>query len=646
MAKTVHFLPDGVKVSVEEGENLLNVAANAGVYIHAFCGGEGVCGKCKIKIEEGDVAATQATQLKSSEIEQGFRLACQSKVISDLVVLIPETIRKDGKKLKRKPKTTSSISARSLDDLIGSWDVDPLVEKRFFALNKPTIEDNVSDLQRLTRAISKGCPECKMPSYDHPELLRELPFIMRQADWEVTAILLRGKRLEEPDRIIAIEPGDTTASLYGLALDIGTTTVCAMLVDLITGELMAEASEYNGQIQYGEDVISRIIYSQRPGGLEGLQRKVVHTINNVIKTVCEKVAIMPENISYIMAAGNTTMSHLLLGLNPKFIRETPYTPTCNQYPITQAASIGITTHPSVRLFLYPSVASYVGGDITSGVHACQMHKSPEVTLFIDIGTNGEIVIGNQEWMVCAACSAGPAFEGGGIKHGMRASSGAIENFHIEPETLAPMIVTINLAKPSGICGSGLISIVAELLEAGVIDQQGKFNRNLDHPRIREGYDGHEYVLAWAKDSAVDEDIVITEVDLDNLMRAKGAMYAGYQTLLESVSLNFNDLDRVILAGNFGNYIDLEQAICIGLLPDIERNKFFYLGNASLLGAQISLIDHKRFWERLVVSKLMTNMELSENPNFMNHYMASLFLPHTDMSLFPTVKKKLPESLPK
>jgi uncharacterized 2Fe-2S/4Fe-4S cluster protein (DUF4445 family) len=390
-------------------------------------------------------------------------------------------------------------------------------------------------------------------------------------------------------------------------------------------------------------VISRIIYSQRPGGLEALQQKVVRTINNVIETVCNQVSIVHENISYILAAGNTTMSHLLLGLNPKFIREAPYTPTCNQYPVTKATDIGISAHPSVRLFLYPSVASYVGGDITSGVHACLMHKSPELTLFIDIGTNGEIVIGNQEWMVCAACSAGPAFEGGGIKHGMRAANGAIENFHIEPVTLDPMIITINLTKPQGICGSGLISIVAELLEVGVIDQQGKFNRNLGHPRIREGYDGYEYVLAWAKDSALDEDIVITEVDMDNLMRAKGAMYAGYQTLLESVSMTFTDLDRVILAGNFGNYIDLEQAISIGLLPDIERDKFYYLGNASLLGAQISIIDHKRFLERTAVSRLMTNMELSESPNFMDHYMAALFLPHTDMSLFPTVKKKLAES---
>ena len=642
MAKTVHFLPDDVKITVEEGENLLNVAANAGVYIHAFCGGEGVCGKCKVQIEQGEVSATQATQLKTAEIEQGFRLACQSKVITDLVVQIPETIRKDGKKLKRKPKTTRSISARSLGDLIGDWDVEPPVEKRFFSLSKPTIEDNISDLQRLTRAISKGCPECQMPSYDHPELLQELPFVMRKADWEITAILLRGKRVEEPDRIIAVEPGDTKDTFYGLAVDIGTTTVCGVLINLNTGEVVAEASEYNGQIQYGEDVISRIIYSQRPGGLEALQERVVHTINNVIETLCKKVSIIHNDISYIMAAGNTTMSHLLLGLNPKFVREAPYTPTCNQYPITRASSIGISAHPSVRLFLYPSVASYVGGDITAGVHACQMHKSSERTLFIDIGTNGEIVIGSEEWMVCAACSAGPAFEGGGIRHGMRATGGAIENFHIEPVTLDPMIITINHARPQGICGSGLISIVAELLEVGVIDQQGKFNQDIDHPRIREGYDGYEYVLAWAKDSAVDEDIVITEVDLDNLMRAKGAMYAGYQTLLESVSMNFSDLDRIILAGNFGNYIDLEQAITIGLLPDIDRDRFYYLGNASLLGAQISLTDHKRFLERDVVSKLMTNMELSESPNFMNHYVASLFLPHTDMSLFPTVKTKLQE----
>ena len=642
MTRTIHFLPDNVKVKAEEGENLLSIAAAAGIYIHAFCGGDGVCGKCKIKIEEGKVDTGPSQKLKKAQYEQGFRLACKSRVLTDTVVRIPEAITADGRALKRKPKTTRSISAHSLEVLIGKWEVDPPVEKRFLKLKPPTLEDNISDFQRLLRAIKKSCHDCKEPSYDHPELLRDLPFILREANWEVTIILLRGRLAEEPDRIIAVEPGDTTKSFYGLAVDIGTTTISGVLVDLNNGKVIAEASAYNAQIGYGEDVISRIVYSQRPGGLKALQEKVVYTINNVIETVCKKVIISPSDISYIMAAGNTIMSHLLLGLDPKFIREAPYTPICSQFPLTRAAALNISAHPSVRLFLYPNVASYVGGDIISGVHACQMYKTDEVTLFIDIGTNGEIVVGNKDWMVCAACSAGPAFEGGGIRHGMRASSGAIENFHIHPETLDPMIVTIDLTKPRGICGSGLISIVSELLESGVINQRGKFNCTLAHPRIREGEDGYEYVLAWAKDSMIGEDIVITEVDLDNLIRAKGAMYAGYLTLLKSVGMTFDNLDRVILAGNFGAYIDLERAICIGLLPDTDRDRFFYLGNGSLLGAQISLTDHKRFRERTQVSRLMTNMELSENPQFMNHYMAALFLPHTDMSLFPSVKNKLPE----
>ena len=642
MKKKITFLPDNVSIEVDKGENLLVAAANAGVYIHAHCGGDGVCGKCKVKIEQGDVLSNKAMHLKAEQYEAGFRLACQATIDQDVTIVIPEETTKDGKALKRKPKTTRSISARSLDSIIGTWNVAPPVEKRFVKLDPPSLDDNTPDLQRLMRAIKQKCYDCAEPTYDHPELLMDLPFIMREADWQVTAILLRGKKAEEPDRIIAIEPGDTTDKLYGLAVDIGTTTVCGVLIDLNSGEVIAEASAYNEQISCGEDVISRIIYSQRGNGLKSLQQKVVRTINTIIETVCKEVIISPSDISYIMAAGNTIMSHMLLGLDPKYIRESPYVPTCSHFPLTRAASLGFYAHPSVRLFLYPSVASYVGGDIISGVHAAQMHKSKELTLFIDIGTNGEIVVGNEEWMVCAACSAGPAFEGGGIKHGMRANSGAIENFHIHPATLDPMIITIDRIKPCGICGSGLIAIVAELIEAKVIDQQGKFNRAINHPRIRENENGFEYVLVWGKDSLMGEDIVITEVDLDNLIRAKGAMYAGYVTLLESVGMTFPDLDRVIMAGNFGAYIDLEQAICIGLLPDIDRDKFYYLGNASMLGCQISLTDHRRFRERMEVSSLLTNIELSENPQFMTHYMASLFLPHTDMSLFPTVAAKLSE----
>ena len=637
MQQTVHFLPDDIKVATSKGENLLDVAARAGVYIHAFCGGDGVCGKCKVKIEQGEVASNKRSTLSQQEKDQGYHLACQIDVISDLVVQIPAKTNDTGQALKRKPKTTRTISASSMDALIGRWDVDPPVQKRFFKIDPPTIEDNVPDLHRLMRAIKKGCFSCEEPTFDHPEMLMELPFTLRKSNWQVTVILLRGKREEEPDRIIAVEPGDTTGNFYGVALDIGTTTIGGILLDLNSGQVKAEASVYNAQISYGEDVISRIIYSQRPGGLEKLQEKVVESINQIIDSLCKKVSISSQAISYIMAAGNTIMSHLLIGLNPKFIREAPYVPVCNIMPLTRAAVLGIDAHPSVRLFLYPSVASYVGGDITSGVHACQMHNSSEITLFIDIGTNGEIVIGHDDWMICAACSAGPAFEGGGIRHGMRAAPGAIENFHIDPVSLDPMIITIGHTKPKGICGSGLISIVSELLQAGVIDPQGKFDRKLNHPRVREGIDNYEYVLAWEDDTMIGEDLVITEVDLDNLIRAKGAMFAGYVTILDSVGMNFTDLDRIILAGNFGAYIDLERAITIGLLPDIDRDKFFYLGNASLLGAQLSLVDHKRFRERTQVSSLMTNMELSENPQFMDHYMAALFLPHTNMDYFPTAR---------
>ncbi len=641
MKHTIQFLPDNITVSVDKGENLLSAAAAAGVYIHAYCGGDGVCGKCKVKVDQGEVGSHKAN-LKQDDWDQGFRLACLSSVESDLVVSIPEMTTKSGKALKRKPKTTRTISARSLDTLIGRWKTDPPVSKLYLELDPPTMEDNISDMQRVMRGIRKVMPDPREPSYDHPELIKILPRALRDSEWKITLLLLRGKYKGETFRIIDVESGNTTSRLYGLAVDIGTTTCSGVLVDLNSGKIIAEASGYNGQISYGEDVISRIIYANRPGGLRSLQEKVVNTINTIIEDICREVIISPADISYIMAAGNTVMSHLLLGLDPKYIRESPYVPSVSQFPLTKAADLGIHAHPSVRLFLYPCIASYVGGDIVAGVHACRMAKSEQISLFIDIGTNGEIVVGNKDWMVCAACSAGPAFEGGGIQYGMRASTGAIENFQIHPETFDPMIVTIGRIKPSGICGSGLISIVSELLEAGVIDQQGKFSRNLDTARIRDGRDGWEYVLAWGQDSLIGEDIIISEVDIDNLMRAKGAMYAGYQTLLDSVGLTFDDLDRVIMAGNFGAYIDLEKAICIGLLPDVDRNKFFYLGNASMLGCQISLSDVDRFRDRDEVRKLITNLELAENNEFMSYYMASLFLPHTDMALFPSVQDKLAE----
>ena len=458
MKHTVSFLPDDIVVRVPPGENLLTAAASAGIYIQASCGGDGVCRKCKVELVQGELRSPNTGSLSREELGNGIRLACISTVCSDVTIRIPEIIRSDGTSLKAKPKTTRTISSESQDSLVGVWQIAPPVRKLYLTLPPPTLDDNIPDMQRLIRGISRTTQAMHEPDYDHPELVHELSATLRESDWKVTVILLQGKLANEPERIIAVEPGDTTDQLFGLALDLGTTTISGVLIDLNSGEIIAEASAYNSQIGYGEDVISRIIYSQRACGLRALQQKAVYTINNIIEEVCRSVIISPSDISYIMAAGNTVMAHLLLGIDPKYIREAPYVPSVSQFPLTKAAALGIMAHPSVRLYLYPCIASYVGGDIVAGVHACRMHKSDKISLFIDIGTNGEIVVGNRDWMVCTACSAGPAFEGGGIKYGMRASNGAIENIHIHPDTLDPMIVTVGNTNPRGICGSGVIAM--------------------------------------------------------------------------------------------------------------------------------------------------------------------------------------------
>lgn len=635
MEHSVRFLPADITVRVDRGANLLAAAAAAGIYIQASCGGDGICRKCKVELVDGVIESHRAARLTPEELGRNIRLACVSSVISDLTLRVPEIIRADGTSLSVQHKPTRALTASSLGQLTGTWQVDPPVRKCFVSLPPPTLLDNISDMQRLIREIGCSSTNGQEPDFDHPELLRELSATLREADWQVTVILLQAKDPAGPERIIAIEPGDTTAELYGLALDIGTTTMNGLLVDLNSGQVAARTMAYNGQIGCGEDVISRIIYSQRSNGLRILQQKAVGTINNIITDLCREKYISPSDISFIMAAGNTVMAHLLLGISPRYIRESPYVPSISHFPLTKAAELGIMAHPSVRLYLYPCISSFVGGDIVAGVHACQLQHSEQVTLFIDIGTNGEIVVGNRDWMICAACSAGPAFEGGGITFGMRADSGAIENIHIHPETLEPMIVTVGNTNPRGICGSGLIAIVAELLAAKIIDRRGTFSRDRHHPRLRKGADGWEYVLAWRHDTLIGEDITISEIDLDNLIRAKAAMFAGYQTLLGSVGIDFGELDRVILAGNFGAHIDLERAIAIGLLPDIDRDRFFYPGNASLLGCRISLTDHRRFRERIRIRNLMTNVELSNDHEFMHHYLAALFLPHTQSTLFPT-----------
>jgi len=632
----IHFNPDNVDIVVKPGENLLQAAIAAGVHIYASCGGSGTCGTCKVLIEKGQVETTRTDKLSDVEYEQGIRQACQSRVITDSTVYVPVESRLERAVLSHEQKGISEVVATG-------WRFRPPLNKCYVELPPPTLEDNTSDLSRLLRGLRQQCNLSNI-SVEFG-VVKKLAKILRDSDWKATVTtLVTAVKPHAGDRrrptVIDIEPGDTRERHYSLALDIGTTTVCGQLLDMNRGKVIAESLAYNGQIGYGQDVITRINYCQQPGGLKKLQQAVVTTVNEITGELLKQSQVKAEHIGHIMAAGNTTMTQILLGLEPKYIRLAPYIPIANYFPPVRANSLGINVDKYVYLFTFPAVASYVGGDIVAGVIGAGVHQRKKLTFFMDIGTNGEIVIGNSEWMATTSCSAGPAFEGGGIKHGIVASDGAIEEFSINPTTLEPEIKTIGDTKAKGICGSGLINIAAGLLEAGVIGQNGKFNRDMPTRRIRQGTDGYEYVLAWAPETQTGKDIAISEVDIDNLMRAKAAMYAGCQTLSRSVGISCSSFDQVIIAGAFGSNINIEKALTIGLLPELPLNKFIYIGNSSLLGARLTSFSTDLLDDARRVAQMMTNFELSENADFMNNYVAALFLPHTNTKEFPAVSQRL------
>jgi uncharacterized 2Fe-2S/4Fe-4S cluster protein (DUF4445 family) len=538
------------------------------------------------------------------------------------------------------PRKTAHIKETNLEELKEKGLFVPPVEKKYLELPEPTAQDNLPDVSRLVSYLKAKHDEHRL-LVEMP-VIRKVPDVFRKDGFRVTATLARPVHEGRKTHIINIQPGDTTAQNYAIAMDIGTTTVYGQLIDLITGNVLAQFGEFNGQISYGEDVISRIVYAEKPGGLDRLHSVVVKTMNSVIKKIIARAGIDSDEISTITIAGNTTMTQLLLKVNPRYMRRSPYVPASTLYPPVKAVSLGIELGDHVAALVYPQISSYVGGDIVAGVMGSGIYRSEELTLYLDIGTNAEIVIGNKDWLACAACSAGPAFEGGGVKFGMRATKGAIEDFSIDPATFEPMNITIGNVRPKGICGSGLITMVATLFEAGVINNLGKFNRDLNTPRVRETDGVYEYVLAWARETQIDRDVVLTEPDIDNLIRAKGAIYSGCMTLLEEVGLNVHNLERIILAGGFGSFVDLEKSITIGLLPEIDIKKITFIGNGSLLGAKMSCLTNRIRKDVVEVTKKMTNFELSETSSYMDNYIAALFLPHTDMNNFPKVKERFEE----
>ena len=627
----VDFRPGGQSALVPPGALVLDAAAQAGVSLATPCGGQGRCGRCLVKVESGDVIRPQNPHLTQKQVGEGWILSCVSRIKGDVVLTVP--LQKEREKIVVQTAATRKAAAIRCD-----WPRFPSVRRLDVELTPPSLEDAASDLERLKMVLAAkyGVDRVQVVL----PIMRNLSHVLRDGGWHVSVTI--DSQDQAPARLIDVQPAGEKHPLLGLAVDIGTTNVWAELYDLNSGKALVRVSTLNRQVPKGEDVISRIIYSQRGNGLEELRRLALSTINDLIDELAGKQRVEPKDIQAMVVAANTTMTHVFLGLPPWHIREEPYVPAAIFFPVYTAAEMGVNINPHASVYCVPAVAAYVGGDITAGIVSSCLFKSEKLALFLDIGTNGEIVMGGADWMTTCACSAGPAFEGAGMKFGMRAASGAIEDVTINSVTLEPTIRMIGDIRAVGICGSGLISALAEMLLTGVVDRSGRMNAAFikekmgEKSRVRVGDHGAEYVLVWAKDSGIGEDIVLTEVDVNNLIRTKAAIYAGISVMARKVGVLLENVDEVLIGGSFGQHINVEKAIQIGLLPDLSWDRFKFLGNTSLSGAGNILLSKYARVQADESVKRLTYFELVADTSFMDEFTAGMFLPHTEVNRFPSV----------
>ena len=627
----ITFYPENKVVEVDKGSTLLSCAISAGIYINSSCGGDGVCGRCKVIVKKGSVLTQPTGRISQEERKKGYVLSCMSTVQGDVDIEIPPESRLGLDRISVYTKAEEAEKGKSVvgeDIFIHS----PLATKLFLELPVPNQADRISDLERLYREIGKIK---EMPIMQTGLAnIRRLGELLRSSDWKVTVTL--GNR-NGTTEVVLIEPRDTSAKNYGVAFDIGTTTLSGQLVDLNTKKVIGTKITYNKQATFGADIITRIIYAQKEDGLEVLHHAIIDGMNMIIKDLINEHDVSLYAVNCCLCAGNTTMIHLLLRVDPTFIRRDPYVPTASFVPVIRAAEAGIKINPRGLLSCVPGVSSYVGGDITAGVLSCGMNTTEKLTLLIDIGTNGEIVLGNKDWLICAAASAGPAFEGSGVTCGMRAVKGAIQRVSIKPKDFSVKCETIGNVSPVGICGSGYIDLLAELLKTRAIDKKGKFRSDKKNKRVRQGEQDMEFVVAYKEDFDLNFDIVITEADIENIKRAKAAIFSAASILVKHMELDFSKIDQIFVAGGFGTYLDMDKSIIIGLLPDIEKSKFSFIGNSSLVGARQALLSLDAFNKSQEIAKKMTYLELSVDAAYMDEYVAALFFPHTDKTRFPTVK---------
>jgi uncharacterized 2Fe-2S/4Fe-4S cluster protein (DUF4445 family) len=634
--RSVLFLPDGITVEVEPGTTVLTAAGQANLEIKAPCGGDGTCGKCAILLKSGKANQREGSSLAARLQDQGLSLACQTIIEEeDLVVEIPKSSRLNKHQVLLDQNGQDKSGDHAPQELLHGYPLNPLCKKIHLTLPAPNLQDNRDDANRLLVALRKET-KCENITLSLP-IVRELAETIRSDHFKLTVYMVE---MDGKGEVLAIEPGHSHQPLYGLAVDIGTTTVAIYLLDLETGRLVDTAGTHNSQARYGDDVISRIVHTvEEQDGLHQLHQAIVDTVNQLIQTLLDKQKEVSEkDIRVVMTAGNTTMAHLFLGIAPKYIRLEPYIPVTNFFPTIKAQELGLKINPEATVFSFPAVASYVGGDIVSGALMTNLAKSEVgMSLLIDIGTNGEMVLGIGDSLVTCSCSAGPAFEGSGISYGMRAMQGAIERVDIDKETYEVSYVTIEDSSAVGICGSGLIDCLAKMRNTGIIDRGGHFQTKLPTPRMRVGDGGPEFVLAWEDETELDSDIVITESDVKNLLRAKGAVFAGIRTLLITLGLEVEDIEKIYVAGGFGNYLNIRDAVVIGLLPDLPLERYQFIGNSSVKGACMSLLSQQAWVEAQDLAGKMTYIELSVGNLFMDEFISSLFIPHTDLSLFPSVE---------
>ena len=623
-----------VQIECNAGDNLLELARRANVAIDAPCSGNGSCGKCRVKLVEGEVDSFPSRHITDEEYEAGWRLSCNCKVVTDCTVFVPDIASAYQSRMKTADLSSPeevAIFEKTQEDLHNSGIV---FDNNFMALslemNAPSEEDTMPDNERLTWAIQAQLGEVTV---EIPYIVMvKLAEILREHDFKVT---VKGEFLG--DRFLCMEicgPEDT--AVVGCAIDIGTTTVSMVLTDLKSGRILAKGSSGNGQIRYGADVINRIIQQSKPGGKKKLQDAIVkETLNPIIANLCKSAGISARSILRLSVGANTTMNHLLVGVDADPVRMDPYIPSFFGWDGLKAGDLKLPANPLASVVIAPNIGSYVGGDITAGTLAAGLWDKDEMSLFIDLGTNGELVFGNRDFLMSCACSAGPAFEGGDISCGMRATDGAVEACTIDKDTMEPTLTVIGDAgqKVVGICGSGIIDMISELYRCGIINARGLFAR--EGRRVKHDKHGMgRYVIAFAEESETGREVSINEVDIDNFIRAKGAIFSAIDTLLQSVDMTVDMIDHVYVAGGIGSGINMKNAVNIGMLPDVELEKFSYIGNSSLAGAYAMVVSDQAIEKCTEVMTNMTYLELSTYPGYMDSFVAACFIPHTDRNLFP------------